>query len=120
MGALLLRLKNVPEDEYQEVCDLLDAHDLAYYETNAGFWGVGMAAIWLNDADQLPRAHALLNEYMQNRQMKMQADYEKALSNGEARTLRSTFSQQPVTFTLYLLAIVGILALSVLPFLGLN
>ena len=120
MGALLLRLKNVPEDEYQEVCDLLDAHDLAYYETNAGFWGVGMAAIWLYDADQLAKAHDLLNEYMRSRQMKMQADYEKALSNGEVRTLRSTFSQQPVTFTLYLLAIIGILALSVLPFLGLS
>jgi hypothetical protein len=118
MGALLLRLKNVPEDEYQEVCDLLNAHDLVYYETTSGFWGVGMAAIWLNDASQLTKAHELLNEYMQNRQMKMQADYEKAQQQGESRTLISTFAAQPVTFVLYVLGVVGILALSVLPFLG--
>ncbi|MFT5592496.1 MAG: hypothetical protein ACI8SR_000855 [Oceanicoccus sp.] len=119
MGALLLRLKHVPEDEYQEVCDLLNAHDLAYYETTSGFWGVGMAAIWLNDAAQLPKAHDVLNDYMRNRQMKMQADFEQAQQQGESRTLSSTFAAQPVTFVLYVLAVIGILALSILPFLGL-
>ena len=119
MGALLLRLKHVPEDEYQEVCQLLEEHDLSFYETKAGFWGVGMAAIWLSDESQLPQAHALLNEYAQSRQAKMQSEREQALLDGKARTLASTFAQQPVTFTLYLLAMVAILALSVLPFLGL-
>lgn len=119
MGILLLRLKNVPEDEYVEVCELLEEHELGYYETTSGFWGVGMAAIWLSHADDLEKAHTILNEYMQNRQTKMQADFETALEKGEARTWLSTFTQQPATFILYLLAMMGILALTLLPFFGL-
>lgn len=118
MGTLLLRLKNVPEDEYEEVCHLLEEHDVSFYETKAGFWGVGMAAIWLSDDSQLSHAQSLLNDYTQARQKRMQAQHEQALKDGEARTLASTFSQQPLTFTLYLLAMIAILALSVLPFLG--
>jgi hypothetical protein len=118
MGALLLKLKNVPEDEYHEVCHLLEEHELAYYETTSGFWGVGMAAIWLSDAAQLNKAHELLNEYMHTRQKKVQAELEAAHQGGQVRTLASTFAQQPLTFLLYFLAVVGILALSVLPFLG--
>lgn len=119
MAALLLRLKNVPEDEYQDVCALLEKHDIAFYETNVGFWGVGMAAIWLQDKDQLAQAHDILNEYMQTRQASVQAEYEKAKQLGQVRTLLSTFLQQPITFVLYVAAILGILALSLLPFLGL-
>lgn len=119
MAALLLRLKNVPEDEYHDVCALLQQHEIAFYETNVGFWGVGMAAIWLQDENQLDQAHTILNEYMQTRQASVQAEYEKAKLQGQARTLMSTFMQQPVTFVLYVAAIVGILALSLLPFLGL-
>jgi hypothetical protein len=118
MGALLLRLKNVPEDEYEEVCHLLDEHGVSFYETKVGFWGVGMAAIWISDDSQLSQAHALLNDYTQARQARMQAQREQALKEGEARTLASTFARQPLTFTLYLLAMIAILALSVLPFLG--
>lgn len=118
MGTLLLRLKNVPEDEYYEVCHLLAEHEIEYYETTAGFWGVGMAAIWLSDGSQLNKAHDLLNEYMHNRQQKMKAELESARQQGQVRTLVSTFHQQPVTFVLYLLALVGILALSVMPFLS--
>jgi len=119
MAVLLLRLKNVPEDEYQDVCALLEKHDIAFYETNVGFWGVGMAAIWLQDKDQLAQAHDILNEYMQTRQASVQAEYEKAKQLGQVRTLLSTFLQQPLTFVLYVAAILGILALSLLPFLGL-
>ncbi|NVK38081.1 MAG: hypothetical protein HWE18_09170 [Gammaproteobacteria bacterium] len=119
MAALLLRLKNVPEDEYQDVCALLEKHDIAFYETNVGFWGVGMAAIWLQDKDQLAQAHDILNEYMQTRQASVQAEYEKAKQLGQVRTLLSTFLQQPITFVLYVAAILGILTLSLLPFLGL-
>jgi len=118
MSALLLKLKNVPEDEYQEVCELLEQNDLAYYETASGFWGVGLAAIWLYDESQLPKAQALLNEYSQDRQLAIQKEFEALKEKGAQRTLYSTFRQQPVTFILYLLALAAVLALSVLPFLS--
>ena len=118
MSALLLKLKYVSEDEYHEVCELLDENDLTYYETTPGFWGVGLAAIWLYDESQLPKAQALLNEYTQNRQFTIQKELQTLKEKGEQRTLYSTFRQQPVTFILYLSALVAVLALSVLPFLS--
>lgn len=118
MSVLLLKLNNVSEDEYNEVCDLLDQNEIAYYETNRGFWGVGLAAIWLYDPEQLEKAQGLLNTYTQLRQSKVREEIALAKQSGEFRTLASTFKQQPVTFLLYLMATIAILALSILPFLG--
>lgn len=119
MAVLLLKLKNVPDDEHEEVCALLEEHEIAYYETNVGFWGVGMAGIWLHDHTQLELAQGVLQTYMQQRQVSAKEACEQAINEGTARTLFSTFRQQPVTFVLYLLAIAGVAALTTLPFLGL-
>ena len=119
MSTLLLKLKNVPDDEHLEVRELLENNEIHFYETNVGFWGIGMAAIWLHNAEQLNEAHELLNKYMHERQVVAKEAYDEALNTGEARTLVSTFKQQPVTFVLYCAALIGIVALSILPFLGL-
>lgn len=119
MPALLLKLKNVPEDEHLEVCELLEENNINYYETNVGFWGVGMAGIWLRDEGQLQHARELLQVYMAQRQVKARQDYEQALLEGSARTLFSTFKQQPITFILYLFVIAFIVGIMTLPFLGL-
>jgi hypothetical protein len=37
MTKLLLNLRNVPDDEADDVRALLDDHDIAYYETSPGF-----------------------------------------------------------------------------------
>lgn len=119
MPTLLLKLKNVPDDEYEEICELLISHHVEYYETSVGFWGIGMAAIWLRDAAQLDLAHDILNTYTKNRQEKAKQEYKQKLEAGEARTILSTFSQQPIMFVLYGLALFIILGLSIVPFLGL-
>ncbi|GAA6134498.1 hypothetical protein NBRC116188_12870 [Oceaniserpentilla sp. 4NH20-0058] len=119
MSVLLLKLKHVPEDEYQEVCALLEQNDFHFYETTPGFWGVGLAAIWLNDQSQLEQAQAVLSEYMLSRQQRVRQELSEAKQQGQLRTLLSTFKLQPATFILYLLAVVGIFALTTLPFLGL-
>jgi hypothetical protein len=36
MAKLLLNLRNVPDDEADDVRALLDEHDIAYYETSRG------------------------------------------------------------------------------------
>jgi hypothetical protein len=118
MPTLLLKLKNVPDDEHTEVCELLEEKQIDYYETNVGFWGIGMAAIWLRDPDQLDESYALLNEYTKNRQVAAQQAYEEALETGQARTIWNTFKQQPGMFVLYCLALFIILGLSILPFTG--
>lgn len=120
MPTLLLKLKNVPDDEHLEVCELLEENEIPYYETNVGFWGIGMAAIWLYDDAQLAAAHELLNSYTQQRQVVAKEAYEQAVKSGELRTLFGTFKQQPFMFLLYMIALVGIAALSVFPFLGMK
>lgn len=63
MGQLLYKLNQVPDAEAQEVRELLDQAGLDWYETQAGFWGIGVAAIWLTHADDLPAAKALLAQF---------------------------------------------------------
>lgn len=118
MPTLLLKLKNVPDDEHLEVCELLDSNNIEYYETGVGFWGIGMAAIWLRDPSQLDIAHRLLNDYMRSRQQSAQKVHKEAVESGEVRTLLTTFKQQPVTFILYCLAMVIIAGLTIIPFIG--
>lgn len=119
MPTLLLKLRNVPEDEYEDVCALLTEHDIYFYETKVGFWGIGMAGLWLRDNQQLAQAQQLLAEYMTKRQVQAKEAYEESIREGTNRTLLSTFKQQPVTFLLYLLALIVVLGLTIWPFLGL-
>ena len=67
MAKLLFTLRNVPDDEADEVRALLTAHDVDWYETAAGLWGLGAPALWLRDASQYPRARGLLDQYQQAR-----------------------------------------------------
>ncbi|OUR69473.1 hypothetical protein A9Q73_02185 [Bermanella sp. 47_1433_sub80_T6] len=119
MPELLLKLKQVPEDEYHQVVEILDTHNIEYYETNAGFWGLGMAAIWLNDSAQYTQACELLNDYYKARQLSAREDYQQAKADGTLRTLWSTFQRQPGYFVLYVAIIVGLIALTISPFLAL-
>ena len=47
MALLLFRLRNVPDDEADEVRHLLNENSIEFYETSAGNWGISMPAIWL-------------------------------------------------------------------------
>ncbi len=67
MAVKLFRLRHVPEDELEEIRALLLEHDVAFYETTAGGWGISEAAIWLHDPEQLESAKALLERYQQER-----------------------------------------------------
>ena len=119
MPELLLKLKQVPEDEHEEILALLDDADVDYYETDAGFWGIGLQGLWLRDTQRLAEVKVLLNEYQQSRQARVREEYQKANEEGRQRTLWSTFSQQPIMFVLYLLLAVGLIAITIGPFLAL-
>ncbi len=119
MPELLLKLKQVPDDEHEEILALLDEHSVEYYETTAGFWGIGLQGLWLRDTKRLTEVKTLLHEYQQARQVRVREEYQKSCEEGRQRTLWSTFSQQPLMFVLYLLLVVGLIAITVSPFLAL-
>ena len=117
MPTLLFRLSGVPEDEVGEVRELLKAHSIDFYETDAGRWGISVAAIWLKDEAQLAKARDLLDEYQRERGERMRAAYEAKRRSGELETTASRFIRDPIRFILYLLGILLVLYLTVMPFL---
>ncbi|MCO7247367.1 DUF6164 family protein [Halomonas sp. Mc5H-6] len=120
MAHLLFRLRHVTDEEAMEVRQLLDAHGLDTYETQAGFFRLGVDAIWLRDLSQLEDANALLAEYQAERQARARQEHHEALARGDAPTLWQRFSAHPVQITLVGVAIVLLVALTLLPFLALG
>lgn len=118
MSQLLFKLHQVPEDEAQEVRDLLNEHGFTFYETHAGFWGLGVAAIWLTNAEDLPAAKAALADYQQGRREQQRRLYAEQEAEGSAPTLARRAAAHPIRFILMVAAIVLILGISILPFVG--
>lgn len=117
MSTLLLHLRQVPDDEADGVRALLDAADIAYYETRASIWGVSPGGIWLKHADDLPRARALLAEFQAKRRDQARAERAAALQNGTADTFLRTARRHPLRVIVILLAAVFFAALTAWPFL---
>ncbi|MFQ3789791.1 DUF6164 family protein [Halomonas sp. A29] len=119
MAALLFRLANVTEEEAWEVRRLLDEQGFDTYETHAGFWRLGVDAIWLRDASQLEAAREVLERYQIERQERVQREHADRVERGEAPTLWQRLRHHPVQMLLVALAVVAMLALTLVPFLGL-
>ena len=116
MATLLFKLANVPDDEAQEIRDLLQQNDIHFYETDAGFFRVGLDAIWLRDKSQLETARELMQVYQQQRRQRQQEIHAELVAQGEALSAWQMFCAQPLRYLGLLLAIVFVLAISVLPF----
>ncbi len=119
MATLLMKLRDVPAEELEEVRALLSEHELDCYETEPGRWGISVGAIWLRDDTQAERARALLAEYAEQRQASVRAEYEARRRAGEADTLLRRLLRHPLQMLACLLAIALILALSLKPFIDL-
>jgi len=117
MAKLLFRMRNVPEDEAEEVRQLLVEHSIETYETDAGNWGISLPAIWLHSDDDFDRAKTLLDNYQRERSIRIRAEYEELRSQGLHPSLLSTLREQPLKVIVYCLAIGVILYLSLSSFL---
>jgi hypothetical protein len=51
----LYSLRSVPDDESEEMRVLLREHNIDFHETSSGFFGIGSAAFWVNNANRLIR-----------------------------------------------------------------
>lgn len=107
MAKLLFRMRHVPDDEAQEVRDLLDQHEIEYFETFAGNWGISMPAIWLKNVEQFDEARGLLDTYQAERSVRIKAEYEEKRSMGETKTMWDSFMEDPFRFVAYL-AMIGL------------
>ena len=118
MTKLLFNMHGVPEDEIQDVRELCETHEFEVYETEVGRWGIGLAAIWLKNDDQLATAKEILNEYQQARYQDAQEDRAKISGLSIAEGLYVKFKQDPNQFALTLVGLTAVLGLTLYPFLS--
>ncbi|MDX8403689.1 MAG: DUF6164 family protein [Mariprofundaceae bacterium] len=117
MPELLFKLRNVPDDEAEDVRELLNEHMIGFYETGAGSWGISLPGIWLHDESQLKEAQSLIKEYQRERTTAARAAYEQLKREGGHQTSIDKIVEQPVRFLMLLFAVLFILYLSLSPFL---
>lgn len=118
MATLLFKLHNVPEDEAEDVRQLLVEHEIPFHETHAGFWGLGVSAIWLGDKSRLEEARALIAEYQQARAQRQRAEFHERSARGEVPSMGRRLLNNPMRFLALLAAVVVVLAITLLPFWG--
>jgi len=117
MAVLLFKLAGVPDDEAGEVRVLLEQHEIDFYETPGGGWGLSAPAIWLPDERQWSKAKTLLEDYQQQRAVRVRAEWAAARAEGRAEGLLQRILHQPLRFVLFSALALFILYISLSPFL---
>ncbi|MCW4628835.1 MULTISPECIES: DUF6164 family protein [Marinomonas] len=112
MATLVFRLKYVPDEEANDIRQLLTDHEIAFYETSAGRWQVSMAGLWVKDKEQAAKALALIREDQIARAQTMRPISVGQWVLGYLQHAR----QNPAEAFFTLIAIVLILGLSIMPF----
>ena len=115
MAKLLLNLRNVPDDEADEVRALLDANGIAHYETRPGPWNISVGGIWVQEDAAMAEARRLMADYQDRRRMRARAEHAAAVRDGTAETFWTQLRAEPGRVLLTVLAIAGLLGLVALP-----
>jgi len=112
MAHLIFRLRQVPDDEAEDVRQLLSRANIDFYETDAGNWGISMPGLWLTDADDAEQAQQLIDDYQQERATKMR-------DQAVTRSFVDNIAQRPLYTLGLLLFCVALIYFMVKPFLAL-
>lgn len=114
MAILLYKLHGVPEIEALEIRRILEEAEIDYYETTAGNWGISLAAIWLAQDSDEDKAKLLLEDFQNNWRQQVLTEQQAA----PKETLAQRLMREPIKVVLALIAVAGILYLSIIPFTG--
>jgi hypothetical protein len=118
MSKLLLYLRDVPDDEADDVRRFLDAGGIGYYETAPTIWGTS-GAIWIDDG-KVAEARRLMAEYQRERRVRARAALAEAERNGTAETFAVVLRTQPLKVLLTAIGILLMLGLMAIPVLLLS
>jgi hypothetical protein len=114
MAKLLLNLRNVPDDEADEVRAWLKESGIAFYETRPSPWGISNGGIWVSEDDDIVRAKALMADYQRKRGEQARARQAAAERDGTAETFATLLRDRPWYVVGMVIAIIGILAMTVM------
>jgi hypothetical protein len=115
MAKLLLNLRNVPDDEADDVRAFLDEHGIAWYETSPGFWNISLGGIWVREDGDVAQAKRLMAEYQAQRGERVRAENEAARRDGTLGNFWTVLREEPARVLLALFGILFALALVGLP-----
>ncbi|MCG6117749.1 MAG: DUF6164 family protein [Aquimonas sp.] len=117
MPARLLGLREVPEDEVDDIVGLLEDAGISHYLTPPGLFGLSPPALWLREPAQLDAARALLAEYHAGRAERARAEFEAAHAAGEVPSLWASLRARPAHAIGLLVLVIGVLLTLSLPWL---
>ena len=112
MAKLLFRMRNVPDDEAEEVRELLEKNEIKYFETSSGHMGISMPGLWLVDEQQFGQARALVDGYQEARRARVNSHYLEQREEDSIRTVWQSFRAEPARFILYVGLVLLVLFLS--------
>jgi hypothetical protein len=115
MSRLLLNLRNVPDDEADDVRAMLDTKRIAFYETPPGLWGISAGGIWVTEDADFAEAKREFDDYERQRSARVRDEYATARRAGTAETFFSLFRADPLRVVMTLLGILLALGLVALP-----
>ena len=115
MSKLLLNLRDVPDDEADDVRRFLDSGGIGYYETRPSWWGVSAGGIWIRDDGDIAEAKRLMANYQRERQARARAERAEAERNGTAESFADVLRTQPLRVALTVITIALLLALVAVP-----
>lgn len=119
MPELVFRLRNVPDDESEDVRRLLHENNIEWYETTAGNWGIAMPALWVSRQEDVQQARQLIEQYQSKRSASMRTLYEQKLADGEVQSFARRIKQHPIRITGIILFCLFIVYVMINPFLRL-
>lgn len=120
MPVRLFILKGVPDDEADDIRQLMERHQINFYETPAGNWGMSLPAIWLPDESQYEEAYNLIAKYQIERRDKAQDEYQRLKREGKSAGFVAGVREDPVRTIVFLLIIALLLYLSIKPFISIG
>jgi hypothetical protein len=111
MSKLLLNMRQVPEDEADEVRAMLREARLEFYETQPSRWGISYGGIWITREDDIAEARRLMAGYQDARREHARAERATALREGTAETFADVVRREPLRVLLTVLGILAMLSL---------
>ena len=117
MAKLLLNLRNVPDDEADDVRAMLDIAGIEFYETPPSRWGISAGGIYVRENADVPEAKRLMADYQAQRRTRVRAEREAALRDGTAETFWTVLRAEPLRVVLTVIAILFLVGLAALPML---
>ncbi len=117
MSKRLMGLRNVPDDELDELRALFAEAGIEIRETVAGPLGITAGSLWVVHDEQIVDAKRRFEDYQSERARRARAERETELREGRAIGFMQLAKAEPLRVMAVIVGILFLIGLSVLPFL---